>query len=259
MENQPPLAVSLSPRRPGSGPGQSKCKLWWNKCHWGRLFFLVPRFPPVSIIPPWLSTLIYHVQDEQGPSVAAVQRHRLTPTTWTTTSVLIFSCALVTSCFTLKWTCRKLVVNALCSLYNWISSDDWITTAWLHSCWTRLQRWMTCDMLHHWKMLFILTYSLVVKPVSSTPLNSKVRPWARSRICFILSASQSLMFSGKFHVFSSAPQVVIFKELSPKFRINLLFPQPSYMSICFLISHIFISFISYFHRLTSFSVSLLYY
>jgi len=58
MENQPPLAVSLSPRRPGSGSGQSMCDLWWTKWHWGRLFFLVLRFSPVSIIPPWLSTLI---------------------------------------------------------------------------------------------------------------------------------------------------------------------------------------------------------
>jgi hypothetical protein len=31
----------------------------------GQVFLRVLRFYPVSIIPPWLSMLIYHLEDEQ--------------------------------------------------------------------------------------------------------------------------------------------------------------------------------------------------
>jgi hypothetical protein len=38
----------------------------------GQGFLRVIRHSPVSIIPPWLSILIYHFWDENGPFEAAV-------------------------------------------------------------------------------------------------------------------------------------------------------------------------------------------
>jgi len=55
-----------------------------DKVALGQVFLQVLRFSPVSIIPPWLSILIYHLGMNKGPLVAAVQRHSLTPSTWTT-------------------------------------------------------------------------------------------------------------------------------------------------------------------------------
>jgi hypothetical protein len=46
----------------------------------------VPRFSPVSVIPPGLYTRISSGGWAIGPFVAAVQRHILTPSTWITTT-----------------------------------------------------------------------------------------------------------------------------------------------------------------------------
>jgi hypothetical protein len=69
------LAAGLSPLRPGLAPGVDKRAL----C---RGFLRVFQFTSVNVIPQWLYILIYHLGD-----VAVVQRHRFTPSTWTTRTV----------------------------------------------------------------------------------------------------------------------------------------------------------------------------
>jgi hypothetical protein len=57
----------------------------YDEWHWGRFLSWVLRFSAVTIIPPWLSILISGgwIIDSL---VAAVQRHSLTPPSWTTTT-----------------------------------------------------------------------------------------------------------------------------------------------------------------------------
>jgi hypothetical protein len=49
---------------PGSRTSQSTWGLWWTKWHWDR-FFHEFFCSSVDIIPPWLSTHMYHLEDEQ--------------------------------------------------------------------------------------------------------------------------------------------------------------------------------------------------
>jgi hypothetical protein len=56
--------------------------MWQKKWHWDKFVSRVLGLLPVSIIPPWLSILIYHLGDEQKtPLVAAVQRESFMPST----------------------------------------------------------------------------------------------------------------------------------------------------------------------------------
>jgi hypothetical protein len=77
------LVAAISLRRPGFAPGQSLWDLCWTKWQWDRFFSPRSLVSPVSIIPPWLSTLISSSSGE-CPLVVAVQRHKLTPSTLTT-------------------------------------------------------------------------------------------------------------------------------------------------------------------------------
>jgi hypothetical protein len=70
--SSPPAAVSwlrrldagLSPRKPGFAPGPVHMRFVLDRVTLGQLFSDF-CFPSVSIIPPWLSILIYHLRDEQ--------------------------------------------------------------------------------------------------------------------------------------------------------------------------------------------------
>jgi hypothetical protein len=66
---EPRLRARVSPRRNCCGENDTGT-------HFSQ------RFSPVSIIPPWLSILIYHLGDKTvDPLVAAVSAHSLTPLT----------------------------------------------------------------------------------------------------------------------------------------------------------------------------------
>jgi hypothetical protein len=56
-------------------------------CGSGVVSTRVLRLSPINIIPPWLHTHISPKGWTIGPLVAAVQRHSLTPSTWTTSSL----------------------------------------------------------------------------------------------------------------------------------------------------------------------------
>jgi hypothetical protein len=81
------LVADLSPRRNGSRPGQSMGNFWWTKVALAQGLLGVLRFWPVSIIPPQLPILMYHVRYEQrsllvdgssiGPSPHGHEEHRL--------------------------------------------------------------------------------------------------------------------------------------------------------------------------------------
>jgi hypothetical protein len=61
-------------------------EFWWTEWHCERLFTEYFGCSPVNIIPPSISILIYTWGMNNIPDFAAVQRHNLTPSTWTTTS-----------------------------------------------------------------------------------------------------------------------------------------------------------------------------
>jgi hypothetical protein len=78
------LITGLSPRRPDSRLGQCMWDLWWEKWHWDSLFSEFFSFPHQ-----YHSTVALSIHISSGgwkisPLVAAVQRHHLTPSTWTT-------------------------------------------------------------------------------------------------------------------------------------------------------------------------------
>jgi hypothetical protein len=70
--------AGLSPRRPRFAVGSDHVAFVMDKVAIGQVFLLVLRLSPVSIIPPWFSTLITWGWTI-GPLVAAVQRHSFTP------------------------------------------------------------------------------------------------------------------------------------------------------------------------------------
>jgi hypothetical protein len=61
-------AVSHRPLT-AEGPGlrlcQSILELWWTKWHRDSFLLRVLRYSSVIIIPPWLSILMYQLEDEQ--------------------------------------------------------------------------------------------------------------------------------------------------------------------------------------------------
>jgi hypothetical protein len=59
------LVAGLLQRRPGFAPGSICVGFLVDTVEVGRGFIRVRRFPPVSIIPPWLSISIYHLGGEQ--------------------------------------------------------------------------------------------------------------------------------------------------------------------------------------------------
>jgi hypothetical protein len=83
------FVTSISPRRPWFAPGSVHIEFVVYNFALGQVFLRVLPFSLVSIIPPWLFILAYHLGDEQlGLLVAAVQRHSLTLSTWTTMNVI---------------------------------------------------------------------------------------------------------------------------------------------------------------------------
>jgi hypothetical protein len=75
------VSHSLSPRRPRVSGQVRPCWMCWQSGKGQVIFEFFSMFP----CPPWLSTLIYHLGGWTiGPMVVAVQRHSLTPSTWTT-------------------------------------------------------------------------------------------------------------------------------------------------------------------------------
>jgi hypothetical protein len=82
----------LSLLRPGFTPGSVHVGFVVDKVALPQVFLRVTWSSPVSIIPPWLSILIllfgwWRV----GSFVAAVQRHSLTPSTWTSKNICLYS------------------------------------------------------------------------------------------------------------------------------------------------------------------------
>jgi hypothetical protein len=59
------LVAGLSSRKPGFAPGSVCVVFVMDKVILGQVFLPVVPFFPVSIIPPWLYVLIYHLLDEQ--------------------------------------------------------------------------------------------------------------------------------------------------------------------------------------------------
>jgi hypothetical protein len=59
------LVTGLSSRRSGFMPGSVHVEFVVDKVALGQVFLRVLLFSPVNIVPPWLSTLIYHLGDEQ--------------------------------------------------------------------------------------------------------------------------------------------------------------------------------------------------
>jgi hypothetical protein len=59
------LVACLSPRRPGFAPWIFHVGFAVDKVALGQVVLGVARGYPVSIIPPWLSILIYHLGDEK--------------------------------------------------------------------------------------------------------------------------------------------------------------------------------------------------
>jgi hypothetical protein len=58
------LLAGLSPQRPGFAPKTVHARFAVDKVALGQVSLRVLRLSPVNIIPPWLSTLIYHLGDE---------------------------------------------------------------------------------------------------------------------------------------------------------------------------------------------------
>jgi hypothetical protein len=61
------LVAGLSPWRPGFAPGSVHVVFVVGEVALGQFFLRVLRSSPVSIIPPWLSMLTYHLADNSGP------------------------------------------------------------------------------------------------------------------------------------------------------------------------------------------------
>jgi hypothetical protein len=59
------LVASLSPLRSGFAPKSTHLGFVVDKLAMGQVFLRVLWSYPVHIIPPWLSMLIYHLEDEQ--------------------------------------------------------------------------------------------------------------------------------------------------------------------------------------------------
>jgi hypothetical protein len=60
------LVANLSPRSPGFAPRSVHMRFVVDKVAPGEILRFI-RFPPVNIIPPWLSIFMYNLKDEQRP------------------------------------------------------------------------------------------------------------------------------------------------------------------------------------------------
>jgi hypothetical protein len=82
------LVAILSPRKPGFAPGTVRVGFVVTKWHWDRFFPQVLWFYPVSIVSPWLHTRISSDGWIVGALVGPIQRHGLTPLTWTSSTTI---------------------------------------------------------------------------------------------------------------------------------------------------------------------------
>jgi hypothetical protein len=78
-------AAGITSQRPVFASGSVHVRYVVGEVALGQASLPVLRVSPVNIIPPWLSTLLYHLGITISPLVAAVQRHNFIPSTLITT------------------------------------------------------------------------------------------------------------------------------------------------------------------------------
>jgi hypothetical protein len=78
------LVTGVSPHRPGFAPGSVRAGLGVDKVTLGQAVDRVLRFSPVSFHSGSSYSYIIWGMNKIGPLVAAVQRHNIAPSTWTT-------------------------------------------------------------------------------------------------------------------------------------------------------------------------------